>query len=264
MKIYYLIKVSVEKSFKELIRYKFNTISNILSLYALFIAMFYGLKVFSNYMNVSPIDLGDTIEGFIIGYFLWTIMLMVYENTAYSITKDANTGTLEQINMTDMGFRWILIVRSICDLIINIMISFIILLCILKTTGYHLNINVGPLLLLIVLGIFSMFGIGLVFGGLALIYKKVQSLLNIIQYFFIAILVPSKSMIGGLGKSIIPFRPAIDKVYDITIGGQNLYDYPISDYIILIANSAIYFIIGLIVFEQCSKVARKKGLLGQY
>ncbi|WP_281814706.1 ABC transporter permease [Vallitalea longa] len=264
MKIFYLVKVSIEKSFKELIRYKFNTIANILSLYVLFIAMFYGVKVFGNYMNVSPIELGETMEGFVIGYFLWTIMLMVYENIAYSISKDANTGTLEQISMTDMGFRKILIVRSICDLVINLIVSFIILVFIMATTGYQLNINVGPLLLLIILGIFSMFGISLIFGGLALIFKKVQSFLNIIQYFFIAILVPTKSMIGEVGISLIPFRPAIDKVYDITLGGQKLYDFPISDYIILIANSAIYFIIGLIVFEKCSKVARKKGLLGQY
>ncbi|GMQ61048.1 hypothetical protein [Vallitalea maricola] len=264
MKLFYLFKVSIEKSFKDVIRYKFNTISSVLSLYFLFIALFLGVKVFGSTMNVSPIKLGKTIEGFVIGYFLWTIMLMVYEDTAYSITNDANRGTLEQISMTNQGLHKVLIVRSISNLIINLLICFVVLLTIMETTNYWLDINVLQLLIIILLGIFSMFGIGLIFGGLALIFKRVQSLLNVIQYFLIALVITGQGSLSKLAASILPFRPSIDKVYATTLIGNKLSDYPASDYIILIANSIVYFTIGLIVFNQCSKIARKRGLLGQY
>ena len=49
----------------------------------------------------------------------------------------------------------------------------------MATTNYWLDIKVGQLLILIFIGIFSILGIALIFGGLALIFKKIQSLLNI-------------------------------------------------------------------------------------
>ncbi|WP_066506728.1 hypothetical protein [Abyssisolibacter fermentans] len=264
MKVFYLFKVSFEKSIKELVRYKFNTISDILSFYFLFIAMFFGVKLFGASMNVSPVSLGDTLEGFVVGYFLWIIMIMVYSDTAYSITNDASRGTLEQISMSNLGLQSVLIVRSISNLIINFLICYTVLVSIMATTNYWLKINVGQLLILVLLGIFSILGIALVFGGLALIFKKVQSLLNIVQYFLIVLVLPGQRTLGSLAASILPFRPTIDKVYQTILGEQSLSAFPLTDYVILIGNSAVYFIIGLLVFNRCSKIARKRGLLGQY
>ena len=53
-------------------------------------------------------------------------------------------------------------------------------------------------------------------------------------------------------------------VYDITKGGNNLLSFSLLDYSCLILNSATYFTIGLIIFNYCSIIAKKKGLLGQY
>ncbi len=124
-KIFYLFKVSFEKSMKELIRYKFNTISDIMSFYALFIAMFFGMKSFGTSMNVTPVMLGKSIEGLVAGYFLWTVMVMAYSDTANSVITDASRGTLEQISMSNLGLHTILIVRSITNLIVNLLVCFI-------------------------------------------------------------------------------------------------------------------------------------------
>ncbi len=56
----------------------------------------------------------------------------------------------------------------------------------------------------------------------------------------------------------------MEKIYDITLGGETLIDFSLGDFGIIIGNSAIYFTIGLLIFNQCSKIAKKKGLLGQY
>lgn len=68
-KYYYLMKVSMERTIKELWRYRFNTISNIVILYVVFMAMFLGVKSFGMNFGVSPIEMGDTLESFVIGYF---------------------------------------------------------------------------------------------------------------------------------------------------------------------------------------------------
>ena len=263
-KVFYLFKVSLEKSIRELLRYKFNTISEILSLYALFIAMFYGVRLFGKSMEVAPVRLGETLEGFVIGYFLWTVMLMAYSDTAHSVVSDANRGTLEQISMSSLGLHNILIVRSVANLIVNLLVCFIVLFTIMKTTNYWLNINILQVVIIILMGIFSILGIALMFGGLALIFKKVQSLLNIVQYFLIGLVLVGSSAFSPLISSILPFRPAIEKVYDMVLGGQSLVDFTLSDFGIIIGNSIVYFFLGLFVFNQCSKIAKKKGLLGQY
>lgn len=263
-KIYYLLKSSFEKSIIELIRYRFNTISDILSFYFLFIAMFYGIKVFGNSMNVSPVRLGETLEGFVAGYFLWTVILMAYSDTAHSVINDANRGTLEQISMSSIGLHTILAVRSFTNLMVNLIVCFLVLYSIMATTNYWLDIKIVQLLILILMGIFSILGISLIFGGLALIFKKIQSLLNVVQYFLIGLVFPSPKSLSTIVSIMLPFRPTIDKAYDIIFGGQSLFDISLGDYAVIIGNSIVYFLLGLLVFNYCSKVAKKKGLLGQY
>ena len=82
-----------------------------------------------------------------------------------------------------------------------------------------------------------------------------------IQYLLIGLVVFD---LTPLASMLLPFRPAVNMIYDITKGGNNLLSFSLLDYTCLILNSAIYFIIGLLIFNYCSKIAKKKGLLGQY
>ncbi|WP_313756026.1 ABC transporter permease [Tissierella sp.] len=261
-KYFYLFKVSIEKNFKELSRYKFNTISDIIIFYVLFMAMFLGIKSFGISFGISPMDMGSNLEGFVVGYFLWTIMLMAYTGAAYGVMHDANRGTLEQLNMSGIKLSTIVTIRSLSDLLINFIISIVLLFIIMLTTNYKLEIKIFSILLPIFIGIFSILGIGLIFGGLALIFKKVQSLLNIVQYFLIALVMvsPENSIIYNL----IPFRPAADKVMLSMMEGYSFIDFSIYDYGIMVGNSILYFTIGLLVFNKCVNLAKRKGLLGQY
>lgn len=264
MKGYYLFKVSLEKAFKELSRYKFDTLSDILSLYALFMAMFFGLKFFGLSISASSVTLGHTLEGFVAGYFLWAIMMMAYSDVAYSIINDASKGTLEQLSMSDLGLHNILIMRSITNMLVNMLIAFALLVIIMATTGFWLHINIISMLLPIFIGLFSILGLSLIFGGLALIFKKVQSFLNIIQYFLIGLVIPSPGSFNIVLTAALPFRPSINMIYFCMIKGTSFFDFSLGDYGILIANSIVYLAIGLFVFKQCTKIAKRKGLLGQY
>lgn len=254
----------MQKAIKELSRYKFNTLSDILSFYVLFMAMFLGVKLFGTSMQVSSINLGDTLEGFVSGYFLWTVMVMAYSDTSYSVIGDANKGTLEQLSMSNLGLENIFITRSIANLIVNLSISFILLFIIMATTGYWLHIKILSILISIFIGIFSILGIALIFGGLALIFKKIQSLLNVIQFFLIALVIPGPHSFNNLISFLLPFRPSIEKVYLTMLGGKSFIDFSLLDYGMMIGNSIMYFAIGIFIFSQCTKIAKKKGLLGQY
>lgn len=261
-KYYYLCKVSIESTLKEFIRYRFNAVSEVLYLYILFLAMFLGIKSFGTSFGISPIDMGSNLEGFIVGYFLWNIIVTAYSNVAYGITSDANRGTLEQLNMSSIKLSTIVTVRSLSNLLINLVVSAVLLFIIIITTNYQFKIKIFSILLPIFMGIFGILGIGLIFGGLALVFKKVQSLLNIVQYFFIAFMMVSPK--NEIIYNLLPFRPAADMVMATMRKGLSLIDFSIFDYIFMIGNSVLYFSIGLLVFNRCIKLAKNKGLLGQY
>lgn len=261
-KSFYLLKVSLEKTFKELKRYRFNTISRFLLFYVLFMAMFSGVKGFGTSLGLSDVDMGNNLEGFIVGYFLWTVMFISFVDIAYNVIDDANKGTLEQLNMSNIDLSQILVVRSLANLLINVLFSIILLFVIMYSTDHWLEIKMFSTIVPIFIGIFSILGLGLICGGLALIFKKVQSLLNLAQFFLIALVTgfPKNKIVLGF----IPFNAAAEKVYLTMTRGYTITDFSILDYGIIIGNSILYFIIGLFVFNKCVKVAKKKGLLGQY
>lgn len=64
--------------------------------------------------------------------------------------------------------------------------------------------------------------------------------------------------------NLLPFRPAADMVMLSMRKGFSIIDFSIYDYGIMIGNSVLYFSIGLLIFNKCVKLAKKKGLLGQY
>lgn len=254
----------MDKAVKDLTRYKFDTFSEILSFYVLFIAMFLGVKIFGHSMNVSSVKLGNTLEGFVAGYFLWTIMVMAYSDVSYGIVDDATRGTLEQLNMSNLGLHNILIARSISNILIYLLMSFIVLFSIMATTGYWLHLKIFSAIIFIFIGIFSILGISLILGGLALIFKKIKSLLNVIQFCLIALVLPANGAFSKTGVTLIPFRPSIENVYASMIGGKSLATFSLESYGQMILNSAIYLTIGLLIFKRCCIIAKQKGLLGQY
>ena len=64
--------------------------------------------------------------------------------------------------------------------------------------------------------------------------------------------------------NLLPFRPAADKVMLSMREGFSFIDFSIVDYGIMIGSSILYFSIGLFVFNKCVKLAKMRGLLGQY
>ncbi|QSX05102.1 hypothetical protein JYG23_10435 [Sedimentibacter sp. zth1] len=260
-KLFYFFKVSFVKSVQDLIRYKFNTLTNIATFYFLFMAMLLGLKILGNTLSSSPLKIGSSIDTFIIAYFLWTVMYMAYANIAYAIINDASKGTLEQIAMSNLGLHSVVIVRGICETIINFIMCFVVLFLAMYTSGRWINVKALQIIVILFIGMFSMFGIGLIFGGLAIIFKRINAVLNLVQYFLIGLTMIDTTQLASI---FIPFVPAINMVYKLSLGESTLLSFSIQNYIILIANSVLFFSIGLFVFKYCCNKAKKKGLLGQY
>jgi ABC-2 type transport system permease protein len=112
------------------------------------------------------------------------------------------------------------------------------------------------------LTLISMFGVGFMMAGLAVVYKQVQALLQIAQFIFMGMTFVPLSMFPFLAYA--PFVKGVDMVRNVVMEGTTLSQIPMADFAMLAANSFFYFSLGVWIFLRCEKHSMKNGLLGQY
>ena len=237
-------------------RYIFNTLSGVIMIGMVFLVLFLGLKV------VGKQDLGGTIEGMIVGFYVWTCAIMSYQILSWGIMDEARAGTLEQLYMSPFGLRQVSFSYVLSHFVISIGVSVPVLLFMMVLTGKYLHIDLATLLPLLVLTMTAGFGLGYMTGGLGLIHKRIQAFFQILQFVFIGFisLPADKSPFFRL----LPFTLGSHLISDNMIRNVPIWKMSPLDLILLVLNAALYLTLGIIVFGICEKKARTDGTLGHY
>src|SRR5690625_2001718 len=117
-----LIRANFRKEYIELIRYLPNTIAMLITFYAIFLGMFFGIQV------VGDPSMQDTnIQYAIVNYVFWFLAMAVVNDTGWQVTHEAMRGTLEQLSMSPMGILRIMVSRLLSSSIINVIMLVILL-----------------------------------------------------------------------------------------------------------------------------------------
>ncbi len=242
----------------EIKRYPFNTLSSLFTLYLVFLLLFAGAK-YAQGFGISPF--GEGLEALVVGYLVWIFALIAYSDLAWEIMREAQQGTLEQLYMCPLGFRFVSISWVLASFLVSCIFSGALLLLMMGTTGRFLRLPLGTLIPLLFLTLAPVYGIGFLMAGLALVFKRVQAFFQILQFVFVPLLfLPgetwwSKALPLSLGSRLI--RAAM-------VEGQSLLTLPARDLGILVATAAFYFGLGLAVFSLCERIAKDRGLLAHY
>lgn len=110
------------------------------------------------------------------------------------------------------------------------------------------------------IALFSGIGIGLIFAGLQLVYKKIDSIVNFI-IMVLSFILPSIKANAHWLIEMIPMKSFIS-IFKI-ISRNNVL--PASrNILILIATSCLYYFLGVVVFNRYMKKAKVQGSLGLY
>jgi len=240
-----------------LTRYAFNTVSQLVTFYIVFCLIFFGAQALG-----GAVDMGETLEGILVGYFVWMLAIMAYSDLSWHVVNEAQIGTLEQMYLSPAGFHWVNAAYLVSNLIINLFLLAFLLGIMILTTGQRLVLDllgIGPLLLLTVA---PAYGIGMIMGGLALIYKRVQSSFQILQFVFIAFITIPLSR-----YPLVRFLPLAQGNYmlrQVMIEGQRLWELAGYDLAVAALVAVGYLGLGIAIFRRCEKFARSGGLLGQY
>jgi ABC-2 type transport system permease protein len=253
-----LFKAIFIKEWISLKRYPFNTISAIVTIYAVFLLFFIGYK----FIGGNQSTFTRTTEGFIVGFFIWTYSIAAYSTLSWGIIQEARTGTLEQLYMTPLGFAAVSIYTVISNFIWSAVWVVPILILMMITTGRFLHFDLITLIPLLVLTIAGGYGIGFITGGFGLIFKKIQAFFQILQFVFVGFIAAPVDKLPLL--KILPFSLGTRMIGQNMIEKLPIYKMPVYDLLILIANAIFYLAIGFSVFKLCEKLAKDRGLLGHY
>lgn len=252
-----LLKANVKKEYIELKRYLPNTIAMLLTFYIIFLGMFAGIHFIGD-----PSTQDINIQYTIVNYIFWFLAMMVVNNIGYEIVNEAMRGTLEQLSMSPMGIWRIMLTRLLASTILNFLIIIVLLYLSMLTTNQWLNVDVVAIMPILILTLISMFGIGFIIAGISILVKQVQAFLQILQFILAGLTFIPLSAAPFL--AYFPFVKGVDLVRRVMIGGKTLSDISLGDFATLGINAIVYFIIGLVFFLICERIAMKKGWLAHY
>jgi ABC-2 type transport system permease protein len=238
------------------VRYPANAIGGIVIAVFFFGVLFYGGRM------VAGRALTDSIEGIIVGYFLWTLSVGAYSAISSDIGSEVQWGTLERHVMTPFGFAPVALLKGVAKLIRTFLTSGIVLGVMLAVTGTALELNVVTIVVVAGLSITSVLGLGFAAGGITLLYKRIGNWLNLLQFGFVVLVSAPSLDLPWL--RVLPLAHGSGLLQRAMLDGTRLWEFPLADLGLLVAVAAGYLGAGYLVFRYATRRARRLGVLGDY
>ncbi|MEK3749131.1 ABC transporter permease [Paenibacillus sp. FSL E2-8871] len=257
MKWLHLFNANFRKEYIEMKRYLPNTIALVVTFYIIFLAAFFGIMFIGD-----PASFDTNVQYSIVSVVFWSLTMMTMNFIGYSVITEATRGTLEQLYMSPMGVWKIMLTRIVSQLGLQSVIMILLLFGAMLTSGQWLSLNPMTTIPIIIVTMISMVGVSFMIAGLAIIVKQIQAFLQIFQFVLMGLVFVPITVAPFL--AFAPFVKGVNMVRTVMLENLTLTDLSLSDYGVLILNSLVYLILGLVVFDRCEKIAMKKGLLGQY
>src|SRR5690625_13509 len=253
----HLLNANFRKEYIELKRYLPNTMAMIFTFYFIFLGLFWVSKFIGD-QSVKDVN----TQYVIVNYIVWFLAMVVMQDIGWQVTNESMRGTLEQLSMSPMGLWRIMTARLVATTSINLIIVVVLLYISMLTAGQWLNIDVLAIAPILILTLISMFGVGFMIAGISIILKQVQSFLQILQFILAGLTFVPLSVAPFL--AYLPFVKGVDLIRYVMIDGATLSQIGAGNFLILAFNAIFYFILGLVCFLYCERVAMHKGLLAHY
>lgn len=251
-----LLSVVLRKQLTLLVRYPVNTATRFLTLIILF-----GLILFGGEAVVGA-AITDSIAGIIVGFFIWTLAIIAFSGLAWNVTREAQWGTLERLFLSPHGFGTVMVVKMVVNVLLSFLWGFAVLLVMMVISGRWLTIDPLTVVPLMILTLGSICGLGLLFAGLALLYKRIENLFQLVQFGFVGLIAAPVGEYGAL--SLLPVSHGSYLLRQAMEEGTRLWEFAPGELGLLVATSLCYFLGGYYCLYRSHRRARRKGLMGQY
>ncbi|MEZ3144260.1 ABC transporter permease [Halobaculum sp. MBLA0143] len=248
------LRVTAEKRVALLRRYFLNSVMQVVTFLLMFALLFFGGQQF------APTVVEDSLGGLIVGFFVWTMAAQAYNRVSKQVETEAKWGTLEQLYMSPFGIERVVFANSLFFITGSLGFGMIVLglMVAISDTALSIPLGVVPLGLAT---IFPVIGLGLALGGLSLIYKKIGAITGLMQLFlvgFISLPLDANPVVAALPLTVgtrmleTTMRAGTVTAVSPTMAG------------LLAAKLVVYVALGFGGLHYLQKVARQRGVLGQY
>ncbi|WP_435348955.1 ABC transporter permease [Haloarchaeobius sp. HRN-SO-5] len=249
-------RASARKRFVLLVRYPVNTLSQLGTVFLVFLVLFYGGNA------VAPAAMSDTIGGIIVGYLLWSMSLTAYSGLSWNVTREAQWGTLEQLFMSPFGFGRVMLAKTVVNLLEAFLWGVATLGFMLVVTGRTLALDPLTLLPLGALALAPAVGIGFAFGGLAIRFKRVENAFQLAQFAFVGLIAAPVDQYPFLRW--LPLAQGSQLLRTAMQDGVPLWQLPGDELAVLVVTAIGYLALGYAAFTYCQRWARREGVMGHY
>lgn len=206
----------------------------------------------------------------LVGFLLWSFALTLIGIFAEDISGSAVVGVLEQLFLTPTGILRYLICMAIGRTLLQIVPTAILLVIVLLTTGIRLILDPTAIIVILLLTIAGFYGLGLLFGGLALLYKRIGPVTAMVRgalLFASGALIPIDKFPPYLQTvcKLFPMTQGLIMLRKVTVNGDTLWALiQNGDMSLLVINSLSYLFLGLAVFKIMENLSRDRGVIGVY
>jgi ABC-2 type transport system permease protein len=249
-------RASFKKMLILLVRYPVNTISQFGSILLFFLVLFYGGRA------VAPTAMSNTLSGLIVGFFLWTLSTAAYGGLSWGITREAQWGTLEQLFMSPFGFGPVMVARTLVSILETFLWGAVTLLFMMVVTGRWLALDPLTVIPLAALALAPAVGIGFVFGGLAIRFKRIENAFQLVQFVFVALIAAPVSQYPWM--KWLPLAQGSQMLQSAMGDGVALWEFPAGELGVLVVTAFVYLAVGYAAFHYCERWARSEGVMGHY
>lgn len=266
MKIFRIIMAEGYREFIYFRRYSLERLSSTVMLIFIFLGFVYSSLDLSN--GVIHYD-KNLIAHKAVGFLVWFFALDAVGHLSSALREDMHIGILEQIALSPYPLIYNMFGRSLSRFLINLFIASFMFLIFKTIFNLNLNFNVDAFLIFL-LTYQGLYGMGLIFAGLTLLFKRLGPVTTIVRFFlliFTGAIVPT-TLFPPFMQTLtlfIPMTSGLRIMKAIIFSNKTLFEIVRgADFIHFILNSTIYLLAGIVLFSFFEKWARKKGALGTY
>jgi len=253
---YHLARAVLYREYLVFVRYPADAIGGVVVALFFFGVLFYGGRL------LAGRALTDSIEGIVVGYFLWTLSVGAYSSVSNDIGSEVQWGTLERHITTPFGFAPVALLKGLAKVVRTFLTSAVILAVMLALTGTQLSLAPVTVVAVAGLAITSVLGLGFAAGGITVLYKRIGNWLNLLQFGFVVLI--SAPVIDTPWIRLLPLAHGSALLQRAMVEGVRLWEFGPGELGLLVAVAAGYLLGGYLVFHYATRRARRLGVLGDY
>lgn len=184
-----LLLACLQAEWAELRRYWFNTLAALGVSAALFAMLFFGVRAFG-----SP---QADLSALVVGYYAFSLTNVAFQRLASFLMVEAQVGTLEQLALSPFGLGRVALARMLTYLVSVVAFATVALVITMAIAGLWLRFHLVGFAVMTLLLVGQAYAFGLAMGGLALLFKRVGDLMQLVSLALVVlILVPAEG--GGV------------------------------------------------------------------